>query len=104
MLTELRVTVENARTEASLTADVLARIDDAAAKLAKVQGEAEVYLEKISEVLAEAHQEFSDNMRKTLGEANQQFYDQLTRATQLLRVGIEELEVSLGAFNGKGQP
>jgi hypothetical protein len=102
MLTELRATVENAKTEASLTTDILARIDGSATKLAQAQGQAETYLEKISEVLAEAHQEFSDNMRKTLGDANQQFYDQLTRATQLLRVGIQELEVSLGAFNGKG--
>jgi len=102
MLTELRATVENAKTEASLTTDILARIDGAATKLAQAQGQADTYLERISEVLAEAHQEFSDNMRKTLGDANQQFYDQLTRATQLLRVGIQELEVSLGSFNGKG--
>jgi hypothetical protein len=102
MLTELRATVENAKTEASLTTDILTRIDGSATKLAQAQGQAETYLEKIGEVLAEAHQEFSDNMRKTLGDANQQFYDQLTRATQLLRVGIQELEVSLGAFNGKG--
>jgi chromosome segregation ATPase len=104
MLTELRATVENARREASLTADILARIDGASTKLAEAQGQAETYLEKISEVLADAHQQFSDNMRKTLGDANQQFYDQLTRATQLLRVGIEELEVSLGSFNGRGKP
>jgi glycerate kinase len=47
-------------------ADILTRIDGATAKLAQAQGQAETYLEKISEVLAEAHQEFSDNMRKTL--------------------------------------
>jgi hypothetical protein len=104
MLTELRATVENAKTEASLTTDILARINGAATKLAEAQGQAEAYLDKVSEVLAEAHQQFGDNMRKTLGEANQQFYDQLTRATQLLRVGIEELEVSLGSFNGRGKP
>jgi hypothetical protein len=41
-------------------------------------------------------------MTRTLGSANRQFYDQLTQATQLLRIGIQELEVSLGAANGKG--
>jgi chromosome segregation ATPase len=102
MLVELRATVENAKTEASLTTNILARIEGATTKLAEAQGQAESYLEKLSEVLAKAHQEFSDNMRKTLGEANRQFYDQLTQATQLLRVGIQELEVSLGGFNGKG--
>ena len=80
-----------------MTSDILARIEGAAAKLAQAQIQAEEYLDKISEVLAEAHQEFGENMRKTLGEANREFYDQLSQATKLLRVGIQELEVSLGA-------
>lgn len=95
MLTELRASVESAKKEASLTSDILARIDSAASKLSEAQIQAENYLEKISEVLAETHQEFADNMKKTLGEANRQFYDQLTQATQLLRTGIQELEATL---------
>ena len=59
--------------------------------------QAEGYLDKIGEVLAEAHQEFGENMRRTLGEANREFYDQLSQATKLLRAGIQELEVSLSA-------
>jgi chromosome segregation ATPase len=97
MLTELRATVENAKKEASLTSDVLARMNDAAEKLSQAQTQAGNYLETISSVLAETHQEFSDNMRKTLGEANRQFYDQLTQGTQLLRAAIQELEVTLSS-------
>lgn len=97
IVTELRVIVENAKKEASLTADILSRINEAAGKLSQAQTQAENYLAKISEVLAETHQEFSDNMRKTLGEANRQFYDQLTQGTQLLRSAIQELEVTLSS-------
>jgi len=97
MLTELKETVENAKKEASLTSDILHRIEGAAAKLAQAQNQAEEYLAKISEVLAEAHHEFGENMRKTLGEANREFYDQLSHATKLLREGILELEGSLSA-------
>jgi ABC-type transporter Mla subunit MlaD len=101
MLTELRVVVENAKKESSLTTDFLTRIDSAATKLSQAQLQAEQYLDKISEVLGEAHQEFSDNMRNTLGEANRQFYDQLTQATGLLRTGILELETTLSALEPK---
>jgi MotA/TolQ/ExbB proton channel family len=97
MLTELQGAVENAKREASLTSDILERIEGAAGKLAQAQIQAEEYLDKIGEVLAEAHQEFSENMRRTLGEANREFYDQLSQATKLLRAGIQELEVSLSA-------
>jgi DNA anti-recombination protein RmuC len=99
MLTELRTTVENAKKEASLTSDILTRIDSATTKLAQAQNEAENYLEKIGEVLAASHQEFSDNMAKTLGVANRQFYDQMTQATALLRTGIQELEATLATLN-----
>jgi DNA anti-recombination protein RmuC len=104
MLTELQGVVENAKREASLTSDILARIEGAAGKLAQAQIQAEEYLDKIGEVLAEAHQEFGENMRRTLGEANREFYEQLSQATKLLRAGIQELEMSLStsAVGGNG--
>jgi hypothetical protein len=95
MLTELGALVASAKKEASLTADVLARIDSATTKLGHAQQQAEVYLEGISEVLRTTHQEFADNMRKTLGDGNRQFYEQLSTATALLREGIEELGTTL---------
>lgn len=101
MLVELRTITENVRKEGSLTADILTRIDAAASKLSQAQFQAEEYLDKIGEVLTQTHQEFSDNMRKTLGEANRQFYDQLTKATGLLRTGIQELEATLSLVDNK---
>jgi hypothetical protein len=95
MLVELGSIVDSARKEASLTADVLSRIEGATGKFLQAQKQADAYLESVSKVLGDAHQEFADNMRKTVGEANRQFYDQLSRATALLREGIQELETTL---------
>src|SRR5262249_41772591 len=98
MLTEIGAIVTSAKKEASLTADVLSRIEGSAAKLAQAQRQADAYLGGISEVLSQTHQEFADNMRKTLGEANRQFYDQLSSATALLSAGIQELETTMSGF------
>ncbi|MGH7485962.1 MAG: anti-phage ZorAB system protein ZorA, partial [bacterium] len=101
MLVELGAIVASAKKEASLTTDVLSRIEGSAAKLAQVQQQADRYLEGISEVLGTTHLEFAENMRKTVGEANRQFYDQLSTATALLTAGIQELEASLAEAGGR---
>jgi DNA-directed RNA polymerase subunit F len=95
MFTQFESTVAAAKREAAITEDILSRIESATAKLTEAEREAEVYLERVSGVLGEAHQEFAENMRKTLGEANRQFYEQLTSATALLREGIQELDATL---------
>lgn len=96
MIQALKGTVESARKEASLTADVLTRIDHATQKLATAQNQADRYLAQVSEVLEETHQQFASSMRSTLNEANQQFFQHLTDATALLRGSIEELDAALG--------
>jgi hypothetical protein len=60
MLADLRNTVENAKREANLTSDILARIESSAQKLGQAQKDAEDYLLGISDVLASAHAEFAD--------------------------------------------
>lgn len=95
MVGALNETVATARKEASMTGDILSRIEAAAAKLGVAQAQADKYLEEVSRVLAEAHQQFASNMRNTLGEANKQFYTSLSTATSLLRESIEELDVAL---------
>lgn len=100
MVSALNETVDAARNEASLTTDILSRIDGAAAKLATAQDQADKYLDEVSQVLAGTHQEFASNMRATLGEANKQFYSSLSEATSLLREGIQELDATLGGFAG----
>jgi type IV secretory pathway TrbF-like protein len=91
MLADLRSTVENAKREASLSSDILARIESASQKLGQAQKDAEGYLAGISDVLAAAHSEFATSLRNVLGEGYKEFYDRLSNATGLLRQAIEEL-------------
>ncbi len=95
MVTELQATVASAKKEASLTADVLQRIESSTTKLARAQVEADAYLNKVSDVLIQAHAEFTKNLQSTLGKATTSFYTELSRATGLLSEGIRELEAAL---------
>jgi hypothetical protein len=100
LVTELRAVVESAKTEASLTADVLSRIQAAADKLATAQIQADQYLAGVSSVLAEAHQRFADATVRTLDRANTEFHTKLTTAVRLLSSSIQELETTLGSRSG----
>jgi len=101
MLVELGTVVASAKREASLTSDVLSRIEQATSRLVEAQKQADGYLEGVSEVLSQTHEEFAGNMRKTLGEANRLFYDQLASATALLRASIQDLETTLSELGGR---
>ena len=100
MVGALNDTVDAARKEATLTQNILARIEGSAEKLAAAQHQADHYLDEVSRVLTETHQQFASNMRSTLGEANKQFYTSLTEATSLLREGIQELDATLSGVGG----
>lgn len=97
MVGAMQAIVEQARREASMSSDVIARIEGAAAKLAEAQQEADGYLSRVSEVLGEAHQSFSDGMTKAVGDANRDFHQALSDSVKLLREGIQELEDTLGS-------
>ena len=97
MVEGLRGTVESASREASLTADVLSRIEGAALKLAAAQVEADGFLDEVVEVIGSSHEKFADGMRSTVAEANRQFHTELTQATGLLKEAIQELEFALPA-------
>ena len=83
VLDALDRTVENAKREASLTADVVQRIEAAARALGNAEGDVEKYLEQVSQVLADAHNEFAQGMQRTLNASNTAFYEQLSKATGL---------------------
>jgi predicted transcriptional regulator len=97
LVTELRTVVESAKREASLTADVLARIESATEKLATAQVQADQYLHGVSKVLGDAHQAFADATTKTLDRANTEFHSKLASGVALLSASIQELETSIGA-------
>ncbi|PWK37666.1 anti-phage ZorAB system protein ZorA [Cupriavidus plantarum] len=98
LVVELRATVEAARKEATLTGDILQRIEGSASRLGEAQKEADVYLAGVSRVLGEAHTSFAAAMRKTLGEANTEFQKRLSSSVNLLSSAVEELEATLAAM------
>jgi DNA anti-recombination protein RmuC len=100
MVGAMQAIVEQARREASMSSDVITRIEEAAAKLVEAQKEADSYLARVSDVLGEAHQSFSDGMIKAVGEANRDFHQALSDSVKLLREGIQELEDTLGTAAG----
>jgi len=51
--------------------------------------------------LAEAHEEFAAQMRKTVGTANDDFFRSLSNATKLLGEGIQELDTTLAGFGAR---
>lgn len=103
---ELRATVESARKEASLTADVLGRIESSAQKLGLAQKQADEYLEGVSKVLADAHTSFATEVKRTLNTANTEFHAKLSTAVNMLHSAIGELELTLatsGAISPVGK-
>src|SRR5262249_37011369 len=84
LVAELRTVVQTAKTEASLTIDIVARIHSATDKLAMAQKQADEYLNTVSKVLGEAHEAFADTTMKTLSQVNLEFHQKLSAAVGLL--------------------
>lgn len=95
MVGALQLLVEQVKRDASMSGDVLARIEAATEKLVAAQKEADSYLTRVSQVIAGAHEAFSDGMSKAVGEANRDFHQALSDSVKLLREGIQELESTL---------
>ena len=91
MVSELKQTIDNAKREASMTSEIIGRIESAAAQLGMAQKESEEYLRGVSEVLVKAHDSFAENVERTLREGNRQFQGELSSAVQLLSGAIKNL-------------
>jgi ABC-type transporter Mla subunit MlaD len=96
MLSAVQSTVEAARREASMTADVLQRLNEASTRLSAAQRAADEYLEQVTNVLQTSHQAFAESMKRTLDVGNREFFDQVSTAIKLLRETILELEQTVG--------
>ncbi len=96
VLNGVKETVALASREASITKEVVERIDASAKKLAIAHEAADVYLAGVTKVLEEAHESFAKEVVKTLGRANTEFHSKLSSAVALLSSSIQELEASLG--------
>ncbi|MBU4043245.1 MAG: anti-phage defense ZorAB system ZorA [Proteobacteria bacterium] len=101
IVTELKATVETARREASLTTDLVSRLQGASDKLASASMDADHYLEGVTEVLSEAHATFAESVTKTMREGNFQFHKELSDAVGYLRTAILELGDTLDSVASK---
>ncbi|MDO8934268.1 MAG: anti-phage ZorAB system protein ZorA [Rhodocyclaceae bacterium] len=91
LVADLRATIETARREASLSAELVDRLQAAAGQLSNAQHQSEAYLDKVNDVLIRAHQSFADNIERTLRESNRQFQKELAQAVSLLSGAIQDL-------------
>lgn len=100
MVDQLKTTVENAKREASLTADILARIESSSQSLKEAQQQADKYLAGVSEVLTDAHQQFGAQIISTLNAVNGEFHKHVERGTKALAGAIDELDQVLDRVGG----
>jgi methyl-accepting chemotaxis protein len=91
MLADLKTTMETAKHEAGLTAQLVGQLKSAADQLGQAQHQADAYLQSINKVLSESHQSFANEIANTLKKGNSQFQQELSQAVGLLRSGIQEL-------------
>lgn len=98
LLNNVRNTIEMASKEASLTGEVLQRIENSTNKLSQAQRAADEYLDGINEVLAQSSTAFQESVVSTLGKVNYAFHDKLSSAVGLLSTAVQELEVTLGSL------
>jgi ABC-type transporter Mla subunit MlaD len=103
IVTELKSTVETARREASLTTDLVSRLQGASEKLASASEEADRYLEGVTKVLTEAHASFAENVTKTLSVNRMQFDKELSEAVGYLRSAIQDLGDTLDSIVSRKQ-
>jgi len=101
IITELRTIIETARHEASLTNDLVARIQAASEKLATANTEADRYLDGVTKVLGEAHSAFGGSISKILRESNSQFHKELADAVGYLKSAIMDLGDTLDNIHRK---
>lgn len=91
LVADLKTTIERAKREASLSAELTDRLESAARKLSQAQHQADAYLEGVSKVLHHTHQAFAASVERTLREANRQFHGELSQAVGLLSGAIVDL-------------
>jgi hypothetical protein len=101
MLSEIKNTVELAKKEAGLTADVLEKLERATTQLGQAELAAEAYLANVSKVLAESHESFTREMNNSVNSSNREFHNNLKTAVDLLATTIGDLEASLGSVIGR---
>lgn len=97
LLSELRETVQQARSEARLSQELTGQLQAAATQLAAAEGRAHNYLLEVNGVLEAAHAAFARQIQNTLHLSNQQFQQELAEAVGHLKTVIDDLGLALEA-------
>ena len=91
MVAELKSIMENAKRETSMTSEIIAKMEAAAAQLGTAQRQSEDYLKGVNDVLLKVHESFSENVERTLREGNRQFQKELRDAVNLVSGAVKDL-------------
>jgi hypothetical protein len=102
IVSDLKSTIENARHEASMTTQIVARIQKATEQLGVAEDKAQEYLHGITEVLAQAHAEFAGNIELTLRKSNSQFHEELSKSVSLISGAIQDFGDVLDSVKDNG--
>lgn len=91
MVSDLRTTIESAKREASITADLVDNLQMASRQLVEAQSATVGNLEEATQAIGDAHGEFARQVEATLREGNRVFHEELAQATGLLKGAIQNL-------------
>ena len=94
LISTLQGTVDTAKRDAGMTSDLVRKLEAAAGKLGEAKGQADLYLGKLNEVMAEANSQFLIQMLKTLAENNGQFQKHLETTTNQMVGTLNDLDSS----------
>ena len=103
LVSDLNGLVANAKTDVSITSDVLRRIEASSKELSKAQVQTEQFMAGVAAVLGKAHESFREAMLKTVRENNHEFQTKLSSAVALLSTSIKELDDVLSTAAPKGR-
>lgn len=101
MVAELKSVTENARRDAAMTSEIIARIEAAAGKLGEAQRQSEDYLKGVNEVLAKTHESFAEHVGKTLRDGNRDFQKELRTAVDMVSAAVRDLGDTLDDGPGR---
>lgn len=103
MVSELKLVTENARRDAAMTTEIVARMESAAVKLKEAQRLSEEYLKGVSDVLTKTHESFASSIGKTLQESNRGFQKELRAAVDMVSAAVKDLGDTLEEIPGRGK-
>ncbi len=101
LLSDVKATIEIAKRDTSVSADIVQRIEQAASRLSEAHKSADDYMNGVTNVLARSSEAFSDSVVSTLGRVNHDFHLKLSEAVGLLSNSVQELEASLSGVGSK---